>query len=246
MLMHPNPKTVFIGGGGEGATLREVLKHPSVEKVVMVDIDQDLVEFCKTHLPEWSDGAFEDKRVEVHYADARAYLETRGQSFDVIIMDICDPSKGSECVKLYEQEFYQKLQQNGVLNPGFVLVTQSGPAGLCSLREVGSVIHNTLKQVFRHVVPFGCHVPSFFDRWGFNLACDSKFDRCQTVEQINEELARRRITSKFYDGSCHQALFGLPKTLACIYAEETRVITEKTPCFMNSDYEQTTGELLEE
>ena len=52
MLMHPNPKTVYIGGGGEGSTAREVLRHKSVEKCVMVDIDGDVVEFCRKFLPE--------------------------------------------------------------------------------------------------------------------------------------------------------------------------------------------------
>jgi len=54
MILHGNPKNVFIGGGGEGATLREVMRFKSVEKCTMVDIDPIAVEECKKHLPQVS------------------------------------------------------------------------------------------------------------------------------------------------------------------------------------------------
>jgi thermospermine synthase len=91
MLLHPNPQHVFIGGGGEFATAREVLKHRSVEKCVMVDIDEAVCNMCREHLPEWGDGVFEDSRLEVHYEDAKGFLEADPRKYDVIIMDIADP-----------------------------------------------------------------------------------------------------------------------------------------------------------
>lgn len=75
MVTHGNPKKVFIGGGGEGATLREVLKHASVEECVMVDIDGDVVEMCRQHMPKHSDGAFEDPRTKLIIDDAKVGLE---------------------------------------------------------------------------------------------------------------------------------------------------------------------------
>lgn len=75
MIAHPNPKTVFIGGGGELATAREVAKHPSVERIVMVDLDKTVVEICKKHLPEWHGGVIDDPRLELRYDDAKAWLE---------------------------------------------------------------------------------------------------------------------------------------------------------------------------
>ena len=74
MLLHPNPKTVFICGGGEGATAREVLRHKTVEKVVMVDIDQVVCDFCHAHLED-NKAAFESPRLELIHDDARAQLE---------------------------------------------------------------------------------------------------------------------------------------------------------------------------
>ena len=104
MLAHPNPKRVAIIGGGEGATLREVLKHNTVEKLVMIDIDQVMVEASRKYLPEWSDcsnlvnraaNCFEDMRAEVHFEDAFAWFKNRyldlskstEEKFDVVIMD---------------------------------------------------------------------------------------------------------------------------------------------------------------
>ena len=84
MLVHTNPKRVLIIGGGEGATLREVLRHKSVEEVVMVDIDEELVNICREFLPEWNSCAdmegsdakscFDDSRSTVLFEDAFAYI----------------------------------------------------------------------------------------------------------------------------------------------------------------------------
>ena len=74
MVAHPNPKRVFIGGGGEGANLREILKHPSVESIVMVDFDGEFVELCRKHLLSYHAGAFDDPRVDLRVGDAREYM----------------------------------------------------------------------------------------------------------------------------------------------------------------------------
>lgn len=101
MLAHPNPKNVYIGGGGEFATAREVLRHKSVELCVMVDIDQVCCEICVEQLPEWSDGCTKDPRLEVHYEDAKAFLEKDDRLYDVIIMDIADPIEAGPGIALY-------------------------------------------------------------------------------------------------------------------------------------------------
>lgn len=103
LFAHPNPKRVAIIGGGEGATLREVLKHNTVEKVVMIDIDQGVVDLSREFLPDWNDcsmlkgsapSCFNDPRSEVHCTDAFAWFierfggeELLEEPFDVIIMD---------------------------------------------------------------------------------------------------------------------------------------------------------------
>src|SRR2546425_5495225 len=91
ILVHPNPKRVMVIGGGEGATLREVLRHRSVERALMVDIDREVIEVSRAMLPEFHAGAFDDPRPELAFEDARRWLETHDQVFDVIIIDLSDP-----------------------------------------------------------------------------------------------------------------------------------------------------------
>ena len=140
MVLHPEPKKIFVAGGGEGAVLREILKHPSVEKVVMVDIDKEAVELCKKYLPEWSQGTFEDPRVEVVYMDARKYLEENKEKWDIIFLDLPEPLDDSPCYLLFTSEFYkivsERLQTGGTTCRQIIL----GPC--CS-----TAIYNTLKTL---------------------------------------------------------------------------------------------------
>ena len=103
LLSHPCPKSVYIGGGGEGSTAREVLRHSTVERCVMVDIDEDVVSFCRENLPENSE-AFKDSRLELVIDDAKAVLEQSPTGFDIIIMDLDDPLEGGPCYQLYTVE----------------------------------------------------------------------------------------------------------------------------------------------
>ena len=79
MLLHPEPKNVYIGGGGEGATAREVLKHKSVEKVVMCDLDEECCKACWEFMPEWNKGVKEDPRFTLIYDDAKKNLDESNQ-----------------------------------------------------------------------------------------------------------------------------------------------------------------------
>jgi len=143
MLVHPNPKRVAIIGGGEGATLREVLKHKTVEEVTMVEIDQELVELCEEHLSEWSDctdivgsdadSCFDDSRASVVFEDAFSWFidrfgkdETKEEMFDVIIMDALDPDKFVAIVgSLYKDNHFVESLFNGLSEEG-VFVVQLG------------------------------------------------------------------------------------------------------------------------
>jgi thermospermine synthase len=109
MLAHPHPRTVFIGGGGEGATLREVLRHPSVEKAVMVDIDGDLVEVFRRDLPQYPQGAFDDPRTELIFDDAKKQLEEYDGLFDVIVLDLADPVEAGPAFPLWTREYALSL-----------------------------------------------------------------------------------------------------------------------------------------
>jgi spermidine synthase len=159
MLLHPNPESVFIGGGGECATAREILRHKSVKECIMVDIDEEVVRVSLEKLPTWSDGCFEDPRLKVYYEDAYAYIENYKGKFDVIIMDIADPIEAGPGIKLYTKEFYQMAITR--LNPGGMIVTQSGVGSILNHTECFTVIHQTMKSVFDNVVIYTADTPSF-------------------------------------------------------------------------------------
>lgn len=239
MLAHSNPKTVFIGGGGEFATAREVLKHPSVERVVMVDIDQVVCNICREELPEWNQGAFEDPRLTIHYTDAHAFLKEYDGTFDVIIMDIADPIEAGPGYVLYTEEFYQYARTK--MNSGGVLVTQSGPGSCYNWNECFSAIHQTLKRAFNCVLPFTVDIPSFGSNWGFNIAfeSDQPIDAQEQMQErrvcVTNQMIQERITGtlRFYDGASHLGLFGVSKCIRSNLANETRVITVENPVFMS-------------
>jgi spermidine synthase len=230
MLFHPNPRAVFIGGGGEGGTLREVLTHRSVERVVMLDLDQQVVEICQRFLPRHSQGSFQNPKVDLLHQDARGYLADTGPGFDVMIMDLVDPMEGGPAYLLYTEEYYQIAKAR--LNPGGILVTQSGPAGLLSYQECFTTIYKTLAGAFNHAIALHAHVPAFQTLWGFTVASDQPFPS-PTQEEI-DQLISQRIDKElgFYDGETHRNMTSLPKFLRAGFRDENRINRDADPVFM--------------
>lgn len=229
MLLHPTgAKNVYIGGGGEGSTAREVLRHKTVEKCVMVDIDAKVVEFCREHLDE-NHEAFADPRLELVIDDAKAWIEKSDLMFDVIIMDLDDPLEGGPCYQLYTTEFYQMLKAK--MNPGGVFVTQSGQSGIKQHHLVFSPIHNTLKSVFSNVVPYNQAVYSFLDEWGWNMALtqDGAPAPSSLTAEVVDRLIAERITDsgelQFLDGIMWAGIWALSKKHRKTLAAETCVMS---------------------
>jgi len=173
MLAHPNPKTVLIMGGGEGATAREVLRHTSVEHVIMVDIDREFVELCKQHIPSWGARAFSDPRLDLRFQDIDLYLETCRHTFDVVIGDLIDIQDwNSPAATLYSQGFYQRLQKH--MSDNAILATQAGPLVAGQL-DGHNHIRTTLLSSFEHVASYGHVIPSFYHLWGYTIASKNAF-----------------------------------------------------------------------
>jgi spermidine synthase len=231
MLAHPNPKTVFVGGGGEGSTIREVLRHKSVEKVVMVDIDALVIDVCKRHLPQWNRGSFDDPRVQLHFEDGKAYLENSTEQFDVVILDFCDPIEESElCRALYTKEFYETVKRR--MTPGGVLITQSGYCDE-SLPAMFSPVHHTLKSVFANVSPIACYIPSFCCTYGFNIASDNESIRrlgSLSAEEVDASISSRIAGPMVhYDGITHRNISSLSRQIRQLLESCTRIITVDNP-----------------
>ena len=227
MLTHPKPEKVFIAGGGEGATLREVLAHKTVKKAVMVDIDEEVVSICRRFLPSWHQHAFDDPRAELHFVDAREYLEQCSDRFDVIIIDLVDPLEEGPARLLYTREFYQAVRQK--LEPDGIMSVQAESAEWTNLDSF-TAIANTLSSVFSIARPYQVHVPSFLGLWGFVSASQSLDPRELTPLQIDTRISTRISKEpKSYDGLTHQAVFTIPKHIRQQLAASRRISTDKEP-----------------
>jgi spermidine synthase len=226
----PLPKSVFIAGGGEGATLREVLSHRSVEQVVLADLDREVVELCEKYLPSHHQGAFQDPRLTLVFQDAGRYLEANTTKYDLIVIDIPDPLEGGPAYLLYTQEFYRLVSQR--LADGGLMVVQAGPAGLLNYHEVFTSVHYTLSTVFPTLGPYRVSIPSFGSLWSFITAGDQLNPATISAEEIDSRVASRVTRQlRFYDGTTHTGLFCLPKYLREALANEERLITRDNPLY---------------
>jgi spermidine synthase len=231
MLSHACPETVFIAGGGEGATLREVLAHKTVKRVVMVDIDRQVIDICRRYLSLFHQSSFDDSRLELCFADARRYLQETNDRFDVVIIDLVEPLEEGPACLLYTQEFYQLVKER--LNPGGIMSVQSGASGWTNQQNFTAII-NTLRSVFAIVCPYQAYVPSFVDLWGFATASQSINPTELLSEGVDRSIAARLLRKpKSYDGLTHQSLFTLPKHIRHQLAISKRIITDKKPFFVH-------------
>jgi len=220
-LTHRPVSKACIIGGAEGATLREVLKH-NPDRVVMVDIDEELVNICREHLASWSQGAFEDPRVDLKFMDGRKYLETSEETFDVILIDLSDPLENAPSTLLYTKEFYQVVSQR-LSESGCVLVQSES---LHPMRiEPHARIRNTLASIFPFVRPYGYMSHSFHEVYSFTLA--SKARDPQEVD-IGPLLAEGNgFSLRYYSRELHQGLFKLPEYLHESYQTFNKLITDQ-------------------
>jgi len=210
MVIHPSPANILILGGGEGATLREVVKYPEVKSIIMVDIDRELVEISKKYLQKWSNGAFQDKRVNIKYQDAIKFLSKSKKKFDVIITDISDPVPGGPAILAYTREFYEIAYKR--LNSEGIFVTQAQSIDYTPQDNMHFSILKNLKAVFPYVKPYYEYIPSFGSYWGFVLAAKGKLPENFTLNSIRKLILSKGVdTLRFYCPETHIRLFSLPK-----------------------------------
>jgi spermidine synthase len=230
MIAHPGPEAVFIAGGGEGATLREVLRHKTVKRAVMVEIDQEVTALSRKFLPFLARGTFEDSRTELRHVDARQYLEKTKETYDVIIIDLPDPIEKGPAYRLFTQEFYRividKLKKNGLI------AVQGGSATPTELLNL-TAVSNTLQSVFPIVVQYTAYVPCFGGPWGFCLASRKNDPSRFSPGEVDRRIAARSPGGlRFYDGTTHRNMFSLPKYIREALAGQKRIITDKKPLYL--------------
>lgn len=192
MLAHGHPRRVLICGTGEGRTVEEVLRYPTVEKIVAVDIDREVVELCQAYLGRTG---LDDPRVELRYEDVARYLEDyQGEPFDVAIVDVTDDVFGP-AGSVHRREFYQILDK-ALACPGAVAV--QGTSAFSGVRSAGFTrLYRILKDVFHPIYPYSEYVPSFDDLWGFFVCLKGlpdlgpRADRPQALRYYDDITCRR-------------------------------------------------------
>lgn len=222
LILHGGPRRVLVVGAGEGATAREVLRHPSVESILSVDLDDQVVEACKKYLPQWHQGSFDDPKVELRYEDVQNTLEVAEPgSFDAIFLDITDPVENGPAVDLFTVKFFRKVAR--ALADDGIMVIQ---AGELEPREVSTTaaVRSTLAEVFPWVKLGHSYIPSFHGLWGFGLAAKRSFDT--EPADLRERIARLPTAQlRVYDEHRHRAFLHLPRFLADMATAPGKVIT---------------------
>lgn len=188
MLRHPDPRDVLIIGGGEGATLRETLVHRSVNSATMVDLDGEVVELCREHLPGWHKGAFADPRLRLVHDDGRRFVAGSDDRYDVVIIDVVDMLDNGPAQALYTRQFYELLRQR--LRPQGIVVVQGLEFSFLDDKE-HVALARTLRTVFAEVHSYQAHVPSFLSSWGFLLASDWVAPSEWTAGEVDRAVAAK-------------------------------------------------------
>ncbi len=206
ILAHGAVKELLIVGGGDGGMLREVIKHRDIERITQVEIDAKVIEMSKEFLPNHSQGAFDDPRVDIVIDDGMNFVNSSERRFDVIISDSTDPIGPGE--SLFTGDFYQAC--HNCLKPGGILVTQNGVAYM-QLDEVTTTAKR-LDPVFADWHFYGAAVPTYVGgMMTFAWGCDNTSLRQQQLEVLKERFIASGISTRYYNPAIHQAAFALPQ-----------------------------------
>lgn len=202
LFTHPNPRHVLVVGGGDGGVIREVLKHPSVEKAVLVEIDGKVIEYSKRFLPEIA-GELDNPRVEVIVGDGYMHIHENKNKYDVIMVDSTEPV--GPAVKLFERGFYQGIYE-ALKDDGIFVAQTDNPWFKADLiRQV----QRDVKEIFPIVRLYCANIPTYpSGLWTFTMGSKT-YDPLQVDEsQIAD------IPTKYYTPALHKAAFVLPRFVA--------------------------------
>ncbi|GAV22501.1 polyamine aminopropyltransferase [Carboxydothermus pertinax] len=202
MLVHPAafthkaPRKALIIGGGDGGTLREVLKHETIEKVDLVEIDEEVIKAAREYLPFLSQ-SFNDPRVNIIIDDGIRFVKNVKNTYDLIFVDASDPV--GPAVVLYSEEFYRSLF-DALKEDGVVSVQSESPN---FYPEIFTKIVTTLKDIFPVVnialAPVPAYISGFF---AFTVA-----SKCYNPKEV---IPKINFATKYYNEDIHQACFALP------------------------------------
>lgn len=204
-LSHPAPRRALVIGGGDGGSSEELLKHSTIERVHMAELDPEVIEVAKAHFGKVHRGAFDDARLEVTVGDGLAYLASTADRYDLVLMDLTDPAGPSET--LYSPATFA-LARRALADGGALTLHMGSP--FSHPERVRSTMAK-LRGEFAIVAPYFAYVPLYGSLWGFAAASDTLDPRMIGPQEIDRRIAARGIGDlQYYNGEMHHAAFALP------------------------------------
>lgn len=200
MTAHGDAKSVLIIGGGDGGTVREVLKH-GPEKVDLVEIDKMVIDVSREFLPSVA-GKLGDPRVSINTVDGLKWVRDRKAAYDVILIDSCDPVGPG--IELFKAPFYRDCA--AALKPGGIFVNQSESPH--QHPDIIKTIYAELRAAWKHTGMYLAHMPTYpTGCWSFAY-CSNDVSVEQGMQRAAS--ATRPIDTRYYNKDLHRAAFTLP------------------------------------
>lgn len=218
-MAHPAPRKALILGGGDGGAAEELLKHPSIERVVLAELDEAVVQFSREHLQAVHRGALDDPRVQVSIGDGMALVDSTDERFDLAFMDLTDPDTPASA--LYASESLARMKR--VLTPDGALVLHLGSPVFHGAQV--AELARSLREQFEVVRCYGLYIPLYGAYWGLAVASD-RLDPVQLTEkQVAERLQQRKVQDlQYYNAQTHGGLFALPGYYRDLLAPQYRML----------------------
>lgn len=201
LFTHPNPERVLVIGGGDGGTVREVLRHPGVRRVEMVEIDRAVIDACRRYLPETA-SALDHPRLQLTVGDGIGYVAERREEYDVVLVDSSDPTGPAE--GLFNRAFYQNLHR--ALKPGGLFVCQT--LSPFFHQELIRSVHGVVAEFFPITLPYLAVVPTYPS----GLHCFMMGSKRH--HPLRAGLKEPTWPTRWYTPAVHRAAFQLPPVVA--------------------------------
>ncbi len=205
MLMHQSPRHVCCIGGGDGGCLKEILKHPGVEKIVIIEIDQLVHETVLNFFPSLAEG-FNDPRIELFINDGYEFLKDNDRSFDIIFVDSYDP--GGPVHSLETVDFHHIMSKR--LNKEGIAVFQTDSPFAQGGGYLRLMLQN-LSPYFSCIKPYICSIRSFPEGIFSFLACVHREEILDCFDQIRYNDLENQCD--YYNSDIHKGAFMLPQFL---------------------------------
>lgn len=204
MMHHKNPETVLVIGGGDGGTVREVLKHKTVKKVVLAEIDGMVIDACKEFLPTISCG-LSDERVDIQVVDAIDFIKDKKNEYDIVLIDSTDPMGPGE--GLFTDEFYTNVMNS--LKDGGIMAAQS-ESPFVNKEEIKKM-YKQLKRVFPICSTYTSNMPTYpGGYWAWAFCSKSVEPLSYFADDRYQDIVK---SCKIYNKDYHNARFALPNYL---------------------------------